>query len=472
MTGDEALFYVWSLFPQMGYYDHPPMIAWWIYFMRHLSDTALFVRMPAVILNHGIVLGLMALLRSYKVDDSRAYLVGSIYLLLPVSVLGVLITTDTPLIAFSFMATYFFIKGIQEEYSGKFIQPSFMCVGIFLGLAFLSKYFAVLLGFAFIAILIFRRQWNRLIWVVLCVTPFGLVNLFWNLNHCWQNIMFNLVNRHQDYSGNPLTNVAVYLLLIIYVLTPWVIWRIFRSRERLRDTSNLVLLAVIPFVLFMLLAFKKQIGLHWLIGFVPVVFLLLGMALSQDVLVRLKRWTLWLLAPHLALICFLIVMPASIWSSYGFYKNLSTLKNLEEISLVAKQQLSGDDVLMTEGYSMASVMSFYLKQHVPVFGMGSKYARFDDLNFDYRNLNGKTLYILRTKPPELDMYSAYGRISQSQFDISGITYWLVKVDQFNFPNYQRTVLKEIKEKYYQFPAFLPACRCDFIDKYDLAKELK
>src|SRR5262249_45688669 len=37
LTEDEAYYRIWSLSPAAGYYDHPPMIAWWIWLGRHIA---------------------------------------------------------------------------------------------------------------------------------------------------------------------------------------------------------------------------------------------------------------------------------------------------------------------------------------------------------------------------------------------------------------------------------------------------
>ena len=55
LTGDEALFYWWARFLDYGYYDHPPMVAWWIAAMRAvLGDAEWAIRMPAVLLPLGV----------------------------------------------------------------------------------------------------------------------------------------------------------------------------------------------------------------------------------------------------------------------------------------------------------------------------------------------------------------------------------------------------------------------------------
>ncbi|MEP6968511.1 MAG: glycosyltransferase family 39 protein, partial [Pseudomonadota bacterium] len=50
LTEDEAYYRLWSMAPAFGYYDHPPMIAWWIWLGRRLlGDTPLGVRIGPIV---------------------------------------------------------------------------------------------------------------------------------------------------------------------------------------------------------------------------------------------------------------------------------------------------------------------------------------------------------------------------------------------------------------------------------------
>lgn len=51
ITGDEAFFYWWGVYPDWGYYDHPPMVGWLIWLMRTLFGEATWaIRLPVVLL--------------------------------------------------------------------------------------------------------------------------------------------------------------------------------------------------------------------------------------------------------------------------------------------------------------------------------------------------------------------------------------------------------------------------------------
>src|SRR2546427_2124164 len=86
-------------------------------------------------------------------------------MLLPANVWSVFITTDTPLIFFCFASAFAFWLGIVRRSAGWHTLA-----GVFLGLAFLSKYFAVLLGLAYVVHVALsprgQRDWRALALVV------------------------------------------------------------------------------------------------------------------------------------------------------------------------------------------------------------------------------------------------------------------------------------------------------------------
>ena len=50
VTADEAYFILWGRSPALGYYDHPPMVGWWLAPLVAISDAAWVVRLPALLL--------------------------------------------------------------------------------------------------------------------------------------------------------------------------------------------------------------------------------------------------------------------------------------------------------------------------------------------------------------------------------------------------------------------------------------
>lgn len=50
MTGDEAYFVLWGEHPAGGYYDHPPMVGWWLTGLLAVGRAEWLLRLPVLLL--------------------------------------------------------------------------------------------------------------------------------------------------------------------------------------------------------------------------------------------------------------------------------------------------------------------------------------------------------------------------------------------------------------------------------------
>ena len=511
-TGDEAYFYQWGAHLDWGgYYDHPPMAGWWLWALQHISSHTLVLRSPAVLLWVAVVFGMMNLYgHLFPLHAERRWLLGSLFLVLPFTWAFNAITTDTPLDLFLFLSGYAFIRA-ELENQWRWYAAS----GVLLGLALLSKYFAGLLAITYALYLLPRKGGiRRLLLVAVCALPFMLLNMMWNATHCWNNILFNLINRNQG-AHFSISQVFLYLVMLLYLVTPWVLialWRHFKPGSKVRhenapqgqddtpptmnadrnsvskedfdvasktnvsnklfltaNTGNVVVatLFTIPFGLFLLLSFYKQIGLHWLLAFVPFVFLFVAAYLPNDVLYRLSRWNLWFGAPHLLLLLALMYLPIEVFKPYRIQPDIVLHRDGEDVVRVLKQDMASNAVLMTRSYSQSSLLAYHAKAYVPVFGFGSFHARFDDAITNFRELDGKNIRIASTSEIDVNSLRAYfGQVRVQERVINGARFWIADGEGFRFEPYRAEVLTSVAERYYKAPTWLPAYGCRFLEMYE------
>ena len=142
ITSDGAYFLFWAGYPDFGYYDHPPMAAWLLSPFLAVADVELWLRLPAILISLGITLGIYFILRRH--DQTIATLAAILYAFTPINLVGVLVTTDTPLLLWSFLSGLCFYQGQRQ---GRAVW--YLLCGFFLGLAFLSKFFSGLLAVAY-----------------------------------------------------------------------------------------------------------------------------------------------------------------------------------------------------------------------------------------------------------------------------------------------------------------------------------
>ena len=466
ITGDEAYFYYWGAVPDWGFYDHPPMVGWWLAALQSVSHAEGWLRLPSVILPAVMSLALLAYLRPR--GESIALTAAMLVLLAPANIWNVAITTDTPLIYFSFFSALCFMRAARDDSPGWYLVA-----GILLGGAFLSKYFSGLLGIAFAAYLLSRPSRKRLIGLALLVLgalPAVALNIWWNMGHCWANIMFNIFNRHGG-AGWSIQTPLLYLASLAYLITPPLMGSLARSRgalgELLKQPGNraCLFIAGVPLVIFALLSAVKTIGLHWLLSFVPFVLLAFVLVADEKQRHRMVKFFMWLAAAHVALVLVIASLPVESWRNTKLYPGIIlTLKSQELLGEL--KPFSRDYVFMTDGYSNSVTLSFNAQRYFPVFGEASSHARHDDILTDFRALEGRNILVLTKREPDLALYTPYFRqLDVQSFTVRGARFWRVMGQGFDFPKYRDKVLTTVRDRYYAIPPWLPQTGCYFCERY-------
>ncbi len=467
-TGDEAYFLVWGQQPALGYYDHPPMIGWLLALLAPVSGAEWVLRLPSLLLPVALAFGTrLALTRWFARPQASADLAAALVLLVPMNVWNVLITTDTPLVLFSFIAILLFARAAQDR-SG----AGFFLAGVCLGLAFLSKYFAVLLGLGMVAWAVFgrgaRSRWPALGLVALGALPAGLLNLYWNYEACWSNVMFNAINRHEG-AGLGWTNPLLFIAAMAYLAAP-LLWSAWKSRGAILATLSdpghraLAFAWLVPFAVFALLAPVKKIGLHWLLSFVPLLVLTLAIALPQEKLVRCARFLAAFAVLHVVVAVVLAAIPLEAWKSNRLYSRLVLQFRTAEV--VEKLAPYRGYVPATDNYTLSVILSYYAGRYHFVFGAGTSHARHDDIVTDMRRLEGRDILIVRRDPPpERDYLPYFKSVEFRTLEVSGTTIHLVLGKGFDYAAYREGILKEVRDRWYRIPALLPVGACYFCEKY-------
>jgi hypothetical protein len=466
ITGDEAYFIIWANHPDYGYYDHPPMVAWLLAAMLSISDAPLWLRMPTILITSFIGLAIYLLLR--RTHEAVAVAVAVLYLVSPASMVGVLITTDTPLILWSFVSAVFFYFAQRRDNLWWYLLS-----GIFLGLAFFSKYFAGLLGIAYaLYIVLYTRRGLRpylgLLLVVVGTLPFIGLNLWWNYNNCGNNFLFNLVNRTEGSSFSP--GLALkYLTMLVYLVTPPIIYYIIRQWRDFGQslTSRQSVfggLFLIPIALFFLLSFWKSIGLHWLLSFYPFLFLALAPILTTQQLRKCFYFMLPFSVLHLVVLGTLLALSPGIFKNFDEKNYRAVVYGMRTDAILEGLAKHEGFIIASDSYAEAGLLAYAKGEHVMAFGAGSYHAREDDKITDFRQLDGKNIVIISYYPkPE---YQQYFRESElSQLPIEETYYNLVIGRGFNYQKYREGMLKPITERYYNIPAWLPVGSCYMHERY-------
>ena len=475
ITGDEAYFVLWGKNLDYGYYDHTPFVGWILAALLTVSDATWWLRLPSTLLPVFLSYGIYHILnrqQSFKV----AVIVSLTFLVAPVNIINIFITTDTPLVLFSFISAWYFYNAITSLSDKKNGTKFFVLAGLFLGLAFLSKYFAVLLGVAYgLYIVLFhrnRRGYTGLLLILLMVLPFVFVNLLWNYNNCWSNILFNLYNRASGESDS-IGNLIKYVFMLVYLFSPVLIYYLIKNIKNSKSNNiyfNQVYLWLIalPLTLFLILVVKKLIGLHWIMSFYPFAFIAFAS------LITIAQWRitfyfmLFLSVLHLLLVAALLLFPITTFTSNKFVIQdysfgMHPTKFLEQLKPYEKEY-----TFSMVSYGMASVASYYSNKRFIIFSEGSVHARIDDKLTNYKDLDGKNILLVKRSKENLEKHERYFDSSERKsMEVDGVRFELVLGHGFKYDLYRKEILAVANKRYYAIPEWLPVGRCDFKEKYNL-----
>lgn len=479
LTGDEAYFVTWGRHLDYGYYDHGAMTGWWLWAMLHLGDSTWIVRLPAVLTPLAVGWALRRMLLPF--DREKASLAAGLFLLSPVNVANFFITTDTPLLLFSMLAAVWAWRAVRRESA-----LDWFVAGLFLGLAFLSKYFAVLLGLSFAVFAVFRhgwRGWKPVAALLAGVIPSAALNVAWNVNHSWTNILFNVLNRNSDARLSLLTPLELLasaaLLagpgLLVFLLRrrvdgrlPWTeAWR--RMQATGADVFFFALL--VPGSVLFLVSLGQNVRLHWLVSFFPLLFPLLAIGFDAPALRRMLRPAGAYAGFLVALVAVALMLPITLLQSSRSYPSIVLGTHPDEV-IAALAPYRERYLLTTPSYSKSALLEYHSGSRVPVLGFGSHHARQDDFHTDFRALDGGDIMVLANRPDQREAAARWFRETEVRtVEVRGASISLLLGRGFRYETYRSEVLQAVADRYYRMPPWLAgiARPSFFLERYGLSQ---
>lgn len=274
---EEAYYWNYSRHLDIGYLDHPPMVAWLMYLSEAVFGRSEFaVRLPAFLGWFGLAY-FMFCLSVEMVGRSTGKIVLLLLASLPIYMsVGFLMTPDAPFYACWAGALYFLAKALTRNQS-----RAWYGAGIFLGLGLLSKYTMGLILPATISYMLIdkeARQWFRkpqpYIAFFIGLLLFSPV-LYWNAEHQWISFAFQGTRR---WSEGMHFQLHILIGSILVLLSPLgfyevvrVIWDVTKRRlaikqedlQRYRRYLFLLTFSIVPFAVFVIHSIQGQPKLNW-----------------------------------------------------------------------------------------------------------------------------------------------------------------------------------------------------------------
>lgn len=254
---DEAYYALWARDLALGYYDHPPMIAYMIRMGTSLfGETPLGIRLFPIlsVIGSGYLVGDIA----RRMGDGATALpplATTLYnLSLPVFALGSFATPDAPSTLFWVATLWGAIRAVNTPPDTRSAMLLWVCTGLFLGLGGLAKFTNAFLAFGLLAYVITSQKGRAYLFtrlpylaVVAAILPL-LPYLFWNLQNDWLGL--ERQSARLAASGFSSGYFGEYVALLLLGPTPLVTWFAFRSFKAPPRDSALLIWSSVPLLLY------------------------------------------------------------------------------------------------------------------------------------------------------------------------------------------------------------------------------
>jgi dolichol-phosphate mannosyltransferase len=216
---EEAYYWIYAQHLDIGYLDHPPMVAWLIW----LGTTIFGSNEFAVRLGAALCWLIAALLSFQLARDlygrTAAFVAVLLFSTLPFFfTMGFLMVPDAPLTAAWAGTLYFLGRATLAEH-----RRAWLGVGVCMGLGLLSKYTIALLGLATLIHLLLDPRARRWFWspwpylaAVIALLLFSPV-IAWNAAHDWASFAFQSTRR---LSAAPKFSLHLLVGSIVFMITP------------------------------------------------------------------------------------------------------------------------------------------------------------------------------------------------------------------------------------------------------------
>jgi hypothetical protein len=391
---DEAYYWMYSKFMDWGYFDHPPMVALFIWLGDHVMHNELGLRLVTVVTSSITIYLLWLILKKYAIDAWLFILVVSGMLI--IHMYGFTTTPDAPLFFFTVVFYYLYQKYITND-----AWQLAVLLGVVTACLMYSKYHAILLIGLTLAsnIKLLKRGtfWGIVVIALLLFVP----HILWQFQHDFPSLKYHLYER-SAMVYNP-SNTYTYIPGQLLMAGPVIGWFLYYSAFKIQVKDAFIRCLLVNCVgalcFFFLSTFRGEAQPHWtLIAFAPLSMLAL---IRFNQIKTMPRWFYTAAIINVVLILFIRV---SMMFGFAFVSRVGQLKSYYGFKDWANQVKSkaGDNyVIMSDGFQDPSKYNYYTN-NVRAYSYDSRnyrHTQYDIWPIE-EQFQGKRVYFLQDYPQE------------------------------------------------------------------------
>ncbi|WKD84692.1 hypothetical protein KCTC32516_00026 [Polaribacter huanghezhanensis] len=395
----DAYYHFYGEHLALSYFDHPGMIG---YILRGFTEvfgkTVFVVKLADFVVTSFTLLSFFKLAGLFLSKTKALRALVLISSTLCISVLSFNSTPDVPLLLFWTLTLISLYKAIFDHKKWHWIFA-----GIFMGLAFDSKYTALLLQIGLLAFVVFSNQYRKLLispWLWICLVISVLVTFpvwWWNYQHEFASFAFQGSNRtgiisqfkiYPDYFFGAIAHQLIILLPILFAVFITFTFKFIKRallKFKLPKAKTLFLLAffVPTFVGFFTITPIYWVKLNWMIPSYITGIIIAGMFISKK-LVK---------AQIITSIVFHVLIAAQILFYLVPIKSDDTWIGWKELAIETKKlqaEYPNSFVFSDDDYKTSAVLNFFMDEKVYAQNVVELQAlQFDYIGDNLSDLNNK-----------------------------------------------------------------------------------
>ncbi|GAB2974738.1 hypothetical protein GCM10027049_06330 [Mucilaginibacter puniceus] len=391
---DEAYYWMYSKFMDWGYFDHPPMVALFIWLGDHVMHNELGLRLVTVLSSSTAIYLLWLILKKYTIDAWLFILVISGMLI--IHMYGFTTTPDAPLFFFTVVFYYLYQKYIEDD---NWLLAALL--GVVVACLMYSKYHAILvIGFTLASnIKLLKRGtfWGIVVIALILFVP----HIIWQFQHDFPSLKYHLYDRSATIYNQE--NTYTYIPGQLLMAGPFIGWFLYYSafKVQVKDAFIRCLLVncIGAFCFFFLSTFRGEAQPHWtLIAFAPLAMLAL-IRLNQ--INTIPRWFYSVAIINVVLILFIRV---SMMFGFSFISHVGQLKSyygFKDWAHQVKNKAGDNYVIMSDGFQDPSKYNYYTNS-IRAYSYDSRnyrHTQYDIWPIE-EQFQGKRVYFLQDFPQE------------------------------------------------------------------------
>ena len=416
MMPQDAYYFFYSEHLSLSYFDHPPVIAYLLRFFTSIfGQTSFAIKLADLTITGLTIISFYHLCKCFLKGQSLTNAVVLLLSTFMVTILSLVTTPDVPLLLFWTLSILTLYKAIFQEKKWYWLWS-----GLMMGLAFDSKYTAILLplGASFFLLiskpyrkyLLSKWYWLAAIIFLLTISPV----IIWNIQHDFVSIRFQTTNRAESvrhftinikYFLGVIGHQAAILIPVLFFGLVAFLYKAFRRTkwhwQQIATPQLFLLCFFLPtFLFFFGVSFFIWVKLNWLMPAYITGIIWVSRFFTKK-WIRIQVIVSFIIHCALAIELIFYIFPVKSDDTWFGWKKLS--KQVEKIQTEHPDAF----VFSADGYKTSAVLNFYLTKKVYYQNViGQKALELDYVENNLPALAGKNAIFLDSDPQGTDVQKA------------------------------------------------------------------